>query len=243
MILWGAYVNRPPTALAFLAFQLPNSTDSMHSEALGLQKAACFIAGAVTKLCTSCALPLESVFQMDNLPIVRHINKEAKCTHIGAANAIAEALAAICPKISNLVFEYIPRESNFFGDLAAGIESSSLLTNSPTNMEPQLEPQATDSPIFHEQVATLSLPVLVNKNINQVPAGSKQISLTEKLCVEIPLLRAFSHSLVEHQRTAQWHTYLNVLLTQEYNTGLQVQYSSRRGARLYALSPAAQLLQ
>ena len=131
----------------------------MHSEALGLQRAANFVAGAVSKLCTSCTQPLEMVFQMDNLPIIRHINKEAKCTHIGAANAIAEALAVICPKISSLVFEYIPRESNFFGDLAAGIASSSILASSTVSIELQTEPHVENSPVFREQVAALSLPL------------------------------------------------------------------------------------
>jgi hypothetical protein len=38
MILWGASVAKPPTALAFLSFQLPEASDSMHAEALGLKR-------------------------------------------------------------------------------------------------------------------------------------------------------------------------------------------------------------
>ena len=48
VVLWGAHVNRPPTALAFLAIQLPQATDSMHAEALGLQFAASYLSSTLT---------------------------------------------------------------------------------------------------------------------------------------------------------------------------------------------------
>jgi hypothetical protein len=118
MILWGASVKKLPTALAFLSFQLPEASDSMHAEALGLKRAATYLSQHIGELCKQCASPLEVIFQMDNLPIIKHANREAKCTHLKAAEEVASAMSTVCPMVSHITFEYIPRESNSFADLA-----------------------------------------------------------------------------------------------------------------------------
>ena len=86
----------------------------MHAEALGLSAAASLLAEHLTGLQSSLRHRIEIVFQMDNLPIIQHINGLAKCSHLGTAAAIAQAIAAICSKVSNVHFEYISRESNFW---------------------------------------------------------------------------------------------------------------------------------
>jgi hypothetical protein len=61
----------------------------MHAESLGLSAAAHLIASKLVNLQTCVRTNLEIVFQMDNLPIIQHINGKAKCSHLGAAEAIA----------------------------------------------------------------------------------------------------------------------------------------------------------
>jgi hypothetical protein len=110
VILWGSYVTKRPVAIALLSFQLPEASDSTHAEAFGLKRAADYPSRHLGELRRKCTSPVEVIFQTDNLFIIKHINKEAKCTHLRAAEEVAAALATVCPLISHLTFEYIPRE-------------------------------------------------------------------------------------------------------------------------------------
>ena len=214
----------------------------MHAEALGLRFAAKYATENLSGLCTSCTSPMEIVFQMDNLPIIRHLNKEAKCTHLGTATAVAETLATICPKISKLTFEYIPRESNFFGDLAAGWASSSVLAVAKALRGEATQDAPDSGPLFVNGTAHLSLPVLISNHTVKAPPKDSVVCLTEIPVIDLQLLRAYNDSLAELQRTPHWAQYLSLLLGKSGDFALTVTYRSRRGARLYATSPAAQLL-
>jgi hypothetical protein len=81
LVIWGANYHRLPQPLFFLAQPLPEATDSMHAEALGLSAAASLLAEHLTGLQSSLKHRIEIVFQMDNLPIIQHINGLAKCSH------------------------------------------------------------------------------------------------------------------------------------------------------------------
>ena len=147
---------------------------------------------------------------MDNLPIMKHANREAKCTHLKAAEEVASAMSTVCPMVSHITFEYIPRESNSFADLAAGLASSSLLPSRNAS-EPEL--------IFHENRASLSLPIIAQTRRMTISADDSQLTLTERTDIETPLLRAYRNSLEEQRRTPAWKAYVRFLLGENPTEG------------------------
>ena len=78
LVVWGSYFNRPPQALHFVALPLAQATDSMRAEALGLLAAARLVAEHLLDLQKLLRNRTELVFQMDNLPIIQHLNGVAK---------------------------------------------------------------------------------------------------------------------------------------------------------------------
>lgn len=77
----------------------------------------------------------EIIFQMENLPIIQHLNGIAQCFRLGTAGAIAKATSAICARVSAVYFESVPEESYFFGDLAASVASEGFLSFLQTGLQ------------------------------------------------------------------------------------------------------------
>ena len=77
--------------------------------------------------------------------------------------------------VSRLYIEYIPRESNVFGDFAAGLASASLLAR-------EVE-QADQEPTFTNNCADLPLPLFKNDRIS-IPASGCELLLSEHASVE-----------------------------------------------------------
>jgi hypothetical protein len=91
-------------------------------------------------------------------------------------------------------------------------------------------------------MASLFLPVLVQSKVLAPEPHDAQLTLVEKTDMEAPLLRAFRNSYEEHLRTFASRTYMPYLLSEAQHEALTVRYHPRRGSRLYATLPAAQLM-
>ncbi|MFN9938963.1 MAG: reverse transcriptase-like protein, partial [bacterium] len=98
----------------------------MHAEALAFQAAVPLALQCLQRIPAPVGVAPTVIFQMDNLPLVQHFNKEAKCSHLLAARIIARASLSLFCHVHKAVLEYIPRESNVFADYAAGLASAHL---------------------------------------------------------------------------------------------------------------------
>jgi hypothetical protein len=131
-------------------------------------------------------------------------------------------------------FEYIPRESNFFGDLAAGIASPALLKSltegtTPSDEDPTL-PRNLSRPLLIAHESSLILtPTLDSLVLAEIPS-------VEPCIINLYLSRH------EARDNSDVQVYLRTLMSASLPKGVSVTYHKRRGTRLYATKPAAQHL-
>ena len=234
-IIWDCCPTRNPLPLAFLATADSTIGDSMHAEAHGFSQAAQSILDLHDNWRITNPVPqLKIVFQLDNLPIVQYLNKQAKCTHRHAANLVSSAHTLLAQKTAHVTVEYIPREANVFADQAAGFASQELLEQTEPNPGsfsnflplPFLQPGTSPTVKFCPDGTTLRLP--------ETPAVNRPLFLH--------FLRNNPRDLAAPALKLGWQYYHTLFTSTPPVETLEVTYHKARGERFYAKAPAAQQL-
>jgi hypothetical protein len=205
----------------------------MHAEALAFSEAVTTACDFLPVTRTNVDPPTPVVFQMDNLPLVQHANKQAKCSHGLAARIIARSLLTLFCTTKYATVEYIPRESNGFADHAAGIASSHLRSLSETACEGEstVFSQELALPAFEIDQSKLSAPEEGPMLLPECPSVSLHETAT--------FLAHFEFTKNTHRIAAQ--QYAN-LFSSGHATKLAVPYRQASGQRIYAPSVSAQAL-
>jgi len=192
----------------------------MHTEALAFQAAIPLAIQHLPEVKQPDGASPTVVFQMDNLPLVQHFNKAAKCSHLAAARIMARSALSLFCQVHNATVEYIPRESNVFADYAAGLASAFLLRQATAENKPAHDEDCTDS--FE---TSLALPQLDSAEANHLVPQVGPIELVEKPSVSLIEITRFLNQFLflneTHRHAA--HTYANMESTTK-NTCFRVSY-------------------
>ena len=203
---------------------------------------------------------LRLVFQLDNLPIVHHLNGQAKCTMDMVSQRLEHIKRNLAQHTASLSFDYIPRESNYFADYAAGLASKRLLHHLEGTSDPAQHPLPGIAQAYvldedfdplpnHEGPPAPSVPIHLSPPSYQsdyitLPAPPwTSLTLPEKPSLT-PLLATQLHAKYPHLRThPATSSYLRALgHLPAHELLLRPTYTVKRGARLYASAPCAQQL-
>ena len=233
IVVWACSFHKPPTALAFRSVPAPSATDSTHAEALAFSEAVNLAIDFLPASQSHVAPAMPVVFQMDNLPLVQHANKRAKCSHGLAARIMARSLLLLFCTTKYATVEYVPRESNGFADHAAGLASSHLLSIGGT--APCVETLAFENdlalPSFGTETSALCVPESGPMRLVECPS----VSLHET----IAFISHFGFAKNTHRIAAQQYARL-------FSTGsvatLTVPYKQVSGQRTYSPPGSGQAL-